>query len=118
MRCGLPWLFEVLGSRGIQASAWMNAQCAASCRLGLCRSQLVSREGAGSAGPAHGHDLRHVGSDRRLVRGGRQDWAGWPGGSSQDEAWSNVVATVQAIALAVASARYQKVTCRDTRRRW
>jgi hypothetical protein len=30
MRCGLPRLFEVLGSRGIQASAWMNAQCAAS----------------------------------------------------------------------------------------
>ena len=28
MRCGLPRLFDVLGSRGIKASAWMNAQCA------------------------------------------------------------------------------------------
>jgi allantoinase len=28
MRCGLPRIFEVLSSRGIKASAWMNAQCA------------------------------------------------------------------------------------------
>ena len=28
MRCGLPRLFDVLGRRGIKASAWMNAQCA------------------------------------------------------------------------------------------
>ena len=28
MRCGLPRLFDVLGQRGIKASAWMNAQCA------------------------------------------------------------------------------------------
>ena len=28
MRCGLPRLLDVLGRRGIKASAWMNAQCA------------------------------------------------------------------------------------------
>lgn len=28
MRCGLPRLFDVLGRRGIKASAWINAQCA------------------------------------------------------------------------------------------
>src|SRR5262249_45374536 len=28
MRCGLPRIFDVLGRRGIKASAWMNAQCA------------------------------------------------------------------------------------------
>jgi len=28
LRCGMPRLFDVLGRRGIKASAWMNAQCA------------------------------------------------------------------------------------------
>jgi allantoinase len=28
LRCGMPRLFDVLGRRGIRASAWMNAQCA------------------------------------------------------------------------------------------
>ena len=28
LRCGMPRLFDVLGQRGIKASAWMNAQCA------------------------------------------------------------------------------------------
>lgn len=28
LRCGMPRFFDVLGRRGIRASAWMNAQCA------------------------------------------------------------------------------------------
>jgi len=68
MRCGLPRLFEVLGSRGIQASAWMNAQCAASAGWDLSVT-------AGFSDPEKALDLPAQRTDTIFVTSGQiADW--------------------------------------------